>query len=47
MSIEGGLWYAEDSAWWAVGFIDDMGNLVIVRSGSFYLPSPCWVSWDM
>lgn len=47
MSIDGGLWYAESAAWWAIGFIDDMGNLAIVRSGSFSIPSPCWTAWDM
>jgi hypothetical protein len=47
MTIEGGFWYAESASWWAIGFIDDMGNLAIVRSGSFSLPSPCLTAWDM
>lgn len=48
MSVEFGLWYFESLAWYAVGFIDDMGDLVILRSGSLEIPSPNWVvAWDM
>lgn len=47
MSIESGLWYCESSAWYAIGFCDDYGNLVVLRSGSLFIPSPNWVSWDM
>lgn len=47
MSIESGLWYVESASWYAVGFADDFGNLVIVRSGSIEIPSPNFVAWDM
>lgn len=36
MSYDLGIWYCESASWYAVGFSDDFGNLVIVRSGRLF-----------
>lgn len=48
MICEYGYWYFEDSTWFAIGFVDDYGNIVVVRSGVIEIPSSNWVvTWDM